>query len=145
MAVYEATGASIPTDATSFATAEGALSNGVGGAGLVLGYVGDIDRIANTVTIYDVQDRDTRVLTSRASNSELVIKFKLITGMGPDWNDADAYITKPIVDTTVLEDYDYSTDGKCDDIRSAINVLYDIHDDILTASSATVTLSLIHI
>jgi hypothetical protein len=139
MAIYEATGSNLPSDAASYATAEASLSNGVGGVGQVLGYVGEIDRSAFTITVYDTQDRDTRIASNRASNTELVIKFVMNTGMGPDWNDATAYTTKPVFDNSVIIDYDQSTDSKCDSVRSAIDVLYTIFSDILNANQAVVS------
>lgn len=139
MAVYEATGINtLPTNQTQYNAAEATLSNGVGGLGIPLGYVGNINRSTNTITIYNSQDRDTRVAVNTASNAERVIKFVLLTGMGPDWNSATAYTISPIIDNTIIEDYDYS-DGKCGNVTSAVNVLYNIFDDILQASPAVVT------
>ena len=145
MELYEVTGiTTLPTNETEYNTAFAARGDGADptpNLGVPLGFVETVDYTTSTITVSNQQDRSGATSVTAASNTELILYFKLATGMGGNWFDgADAYVTRPVSDTSVIEDYDYSNGGnKCNSVRSAISVLWDIISDVLNAQSADVT------
>ncbi len=105
------------------------------------GYTGNINYDQTPVSgTYSVPIYNNGVQVNNISGSNNVYYyFVLENGYGLDWIDhldtPQGY--EPIVDTTVIEDFDYVS-GKCANSISAINVLHEIFQDILSAKSSEV-------
>jgi len=137
MEVYEATGiAALPSNETEYNTAQAATT--------FIGYTGRVDRSANTVQVFDIKNRSGRFGTGSPSIANPVFRFDMAQGMGDgDWRtESDTppaeHLIQPVIDNTVIVDYDHAT-GECQDVVSAVNVLYTIHDEILQATPADVS------
>ena len=129
MEVYEVS--SLPTDAASQAS-ELASS-------IFKGYVSrDIDY---TDTEIQIVDSGGSPISTINSNNNVPYYFKLAAGRGETWTAAGTPAgDAPAVDPSVLQDYDYAT-GECADIRSALDVLFRIAEEILEAKAVSVSVS----
>ena len=124
-------GATLPSDEATFNTAIGSM--------ISIGYIGDIDRTSDVITIYP--DRTFGTPVTSIPGGAGTFYFRMEEGLGEDWTSPPAVGTEtPVVDPTVIRDYDFAT-GECANVVSAINVLYSIFDDILNAAVASSTAS----
>ena len=131
MEVYSI-GPSLPTDAASQAS--------ILASATLVGYVSrDIDYTGTTIQIVDAFG--VPVTTGISSNNDTPYYFKLAAGRGETWTDPGTPAgDAPAVDPSVLQDYDYAT-GECADIRSALDVLFRITEEILEAKAVSVSVS----
>lgn len=129
MRVYEVgTAASLPTNAASQTLANANLT--------ARGWIGSINRTTNTITVVTARGGSTGV--GNLSSTNFTYKFVLEQGLGENWASPTTFT--PVVDSTVAQDYNYAT-GECANVASAINTLYSIFDEIISAASVTATVS----
>ena len=108
------------------------------------GFVGRVNRTTNVIEVFGTKDRNTRVGTGLPALALPVFRFDMVQGMGDgDWRtESDtpppANLIQPVLDNSIIVDYDHAT-GECQDVVSAVNVLYDIHDEILIAEESDVS------
>lgn len=103
----------------------------------IRGYIGSVNRTTNVVTV--VTTRGGSIAASGLSTgTNRVYKLVMAQGLGENW--ASPTTSTPIVDTTIAQDYNYAT-GECANIVSAINTLYTIFDQIISAASVTATVT----
>ena len=119
-----------PTDAASQASVL---------PGTFRGYVSrDIDYTGTRIQIVDAAGAPVSNINS-ANN--IPYYFKLAAGRGETCTAAGSPAgDAPAVDPSVLQDYDYAT-GECADIRSALDVLFRIAEEILEAKAVSVSVS----
>lgn len=142
MEVYETTGVTtLPSNQTQYNAAVAGQAR--------IGWVGRVNRSTNVVTVFTTgvgginKNRNlTRIGSGQVGINFPVFRFRMVAGMGDgDWRtEAATNTTEPVIDNTLIIDYDHAT-GECQSVVNAVNVLYDIHDEILTAEEADVTAS----
>jgi hypothetical protein len=112
MRVYEVgVAATLPSDSESQTLANANLTS--------RGWIRSINRATNTITVFNARSGGSAV--NNLSSSNLTYKFVLEQGLGENWTAPST--TVPVIDSTIIQDYDYAT-GECANVASAINILY---------------------